>query len=90
VSNRIVLTGGGALIPGVNDIATVVFQKHTSTATLPPLFNQGFLYNDARDIVPLGTLILAHADHEIKESSEEPPKNKFAAFMTALKNCLNW
>lgn len=93
IGGGVILSGGGALIPGVCESAEQVFGKTVRLAEVPKCNGKKFIYDDQRDIVPYGLLQMSVCDYQVKvaSSSEENrkmmPKQVLSNIFHAL---INW
>lgn len=93
IGGGVILSGGGALIPGICEAAEQVFGKTARLADVPKCNDKKFIYNDQRDIVPYGLLQMSVCDYQVKvaSSSEENhkmmPKQVLSNIFHAL---INW
>ncbi|MBR4674086.1 MAG: rod shape-determining protein [Victivallales bacterium] len=89
----VILSGGGALIPGICETAEQIFGRKVRVAETPKCNDRKFIYNDARDIVPYGLLKMSVYDYQIREASanEENRKKTPRQFLADIMHALvNW
>ena len=93
IGGSVILSGGGALIPGICETAEQVLGKNVRLADVPKCNDKKFIYDDQRDIVPYGLLQMSVCDYQVKmaSSSEENrklmPKQVLSNIFHAL---INW
>ncbi len=93
VGGGVVLSGGGALIPGIDGVAANIFDKPVRIAKAANVSERGIIYGDARDIVPLGLLKLAMRDLKIMQNRREAGEENLSPgkfLMKVLKAIVNW
>ena len=93
VGGGVVLSGGGALIPGIEGVAANIFDKPVQIAKAANVSERGIIYGDARDIVPLGLLKLAMRDLKIMQNRREAGEENLSPgkfLMKVLKAIVNW
>ena len=93
IGGGVILSGGGALIPGVCELAMQIFGKSVRVAEPPKSDDSRFIYNDPRDIVPYGLLKMAVCDHQIREASKNEENRKLSPgqFLSNIMHALvNW
>ena len=78
IGGPVVLSGGGALIPGIESVAENSFDKPVRVATVMDLNDGKGIYDDARDIVPLGLMKLAMRDLHIIKAKQEISEESFS------------
>ena len=93
IGGPVVLSGGGALIPGIERVAENSFDKVVRIAEAVEFSDGWCIYDDARDIVPVGLMKLAMRDMMIIESQQKAREENFSLmkFMKKLIGALgNW
>ena len=93
IGGGVILSGGGALIPGICETAMQVFGKSVRIAEPPRNNDRKFIYNDARDIAPYGLLKMAVADYQIREASRNEENRTLSPgqFLSNIMHALvNW
>ena len=93
IGGPVVLSGGGALIPGVKGVAENSFDKTVKIAEAVDFSDGWGIYHDARDIVPIGLAKMAMRDMMIIESQQKAREESlgFMKFTKKLIGALgNW
>ena len=93
IGGTVILSGGGALIPGIDGVAASVFGKDVQIAKPANVSEKGIIYGDTRDVVPLGLLKLAMRDLDVVQNSlgaGEENLSAFKMFMKILRAIVNW
>ncbi len=71
IGGVVMLSGGGALIPGVEGVAENILDKQVQIVKAVDDDGKGVIYKDARDVVPLGLLKLAVRDMNMAKTIQE-------------------
>lgn len=91
-AGSVILSGGGALIPGATELAEQVFGKPVRVAE-PIELAGGRIYEDSRDVVPIGLLKMGVRDYKVRETLRDAGEEKLTAFQFIAKvrdALLNW